>query len=129
MGSSTYYAITFSDTEDRPLEPGKTYKLHLPPNVPATSFWSVILYDAETASMIENPHKKYAISSLNKNLQQNEDGSVDVFFGPEAPEGHESNWIPTTKNDFFVGFRIYGPDLERLGKAWTAERPVRLPSE
>lgn len=129
MGSSTYYAITFSDTEDRPLEPGKTYKLHLPPNVPATSFWSVILYDAETASMIENPHKKYAISSLNKNLQQNEDGSVDVFFGPEAPEGHESNWIPTTKNDFFVGFRIYGPDLERLGKAWTAERPVRISSK
>jgi hypothetical protein len=79
--------------------------------------------------MIENPHKKYAISSLNKNLQQNEDGSVDVFFGPEAPEGHESNWIPTTKNDFFVGFRIYGPDLERLGKAWTAERPVRISSK
>jgi hypothetical protein len=28
-------------------------------------------------------------------LQKNPDGSVDIYFGPEAPAGKESNWIPT----------------------------------
>ena len=27
--------------------------------------------------------------------QPNEDGSYDVFFGPEAPQGKEGNWIQT----------------------------------
>ncbi len=76
--------------------------------------------------MIANPQKKYAINSLNKDLKYNDDGSIDVFFGPVAPDGYESNWIPTTKNDFWVGFRFYGPDWDRLGKTWTAKRPKKI---
>jgi len=128
MGNSTFYGITFSDTDNKPLRPGMHYKLHLPADVPVQSFWSVILYDAEAAAMIANPQKKYAISSLNKALKYNADGSIDVYFGPEAPQGMESNWIPTTKNDFFAGIRFYGPDWERLGKTWIVTRPERVPS-
>ncbi len=98
----------------------------LPAKVPAKSFWSVILYDAETYAMIANPLKKYAISSLNKDLKYNDDGSIEVFFGPDAPEGYEANWIPTTRNDFFVGFRFYAPDWDRLGKTWMAKRPEKI---
>ncbi|MBW1869854.1 MAG: DUF1214 domain-containing protein [Deltaproteobacteria bacterium] len=57
---------------------------------------------------------------------QSDDGSIEVFFGPDAPDGYEANWIPTTRNDFFVGFRFYAPDWERLGKTWTAKRPEKI---
>jgi len=126
MGNSTFYGITFSDTDNRPLQPGVHYKLRLPANVPVKSFWSVILYDAEAAAMIANPQKKYAISSLNDSLEYNDDGSIDVYFGPDAPQGLESNWIPTTNRDFFVGIRFYGPDWDRLGKSWTVTRPESI---
>jgi len=124
MGTSTYYSIVFNDNSDQPLVQGKNYVLHLPPNVPAKSFWSVIVYDAESASFTDNPEKKYTVNSLQKKLSFNEDGSIDVYFGPDAPAGKKGNWIPTTENDFFVGIRFYSPDWDHLGKTWTCDRPV-----
>jgi len=36
---------------------------------------------------------------------------VDVYFGPRAPAGKESNWIPTQAGRrFFLLFRFYGPE-------------------
>ena len=55
MGSSTFYTHTFKDAENNPLLSGVDYKVHLPANVPANTFWSLILYDAETFGMIANP--------------------------------------------------------------------------
>ncbi len=73
-----------------------------------------------------NPQKKYAISSLNKDLKYNKDGSLDVFFGPDAPKGLEANWIQTTESEFWLGFRFYGPDLDRLEKTWTPKCPEKI---
>ena len=33
------------DSKGKLLEGGKKYKLHLPSNIPASDFWSVIVYD------------------------------------------------------------------------------------
>jgi len=51
-------------------------------------------------------------------LKANPDGSVDVYFAPAAPTGMESNWIPTGE-DFFLLFRLYGPDTPLFDKTWT----------
>jgi hypothetical protein len=41
----------------------------------------------------------------------NDDGSVDIYFGPKAPKGKESNWLPTDpKRRFFLLSRFYGPE-------------------
>lgn len=52
-----------------------------------------------------------------ESMQMNEDGSYDVYFGPKAPEGKESNWIPTGEN-FFLLFRLYGPETKDFYKTW-----------
>ena len=39
------------------------------------------------------------------------------YFGPKAPKGNESNWIPTGE-DFFLLFRLYGPESKDFYKTW-----------
>jgi hypothetical protein len=51
-------------------------------------------------------------------VQKNADGSVDVYFGPKAPAGKESNWVPTADRDFEVLFRVYGPEKPFFDKTW-----------
>jgi hypothetical protein len=49
----------------------------------------------------------------------NADGSVDLYFGPKAPEGKESNWTPTDpKGEFEILFRFYGPEPALFQKTW-----------
>lgn len=108
-GTATFYLDCAEDKDGNWLEGGKTYKLNVPPNVPARNFWSVVAYDLETAAWIrEMP--KVGIDSNRKDLMKNRDGSVDIYFGPKAPKGKEGNWIPTAKGRrFFLLFRFYGP--------------------
>ena len=52
-------------------------------------------------------------------LLVNEDGSVDLYFGPEAPADKEQNWIPTVPDKaWFPYFRLYSPTQAFLDKTW-----------
>jgi hypothetical protein len=52
-------------------------------------------------------------------MRRNADGSVDVYFGPKAPAGLESNWVPTAPGKpWFTLFRFYGPDKALFEKTW-----------
>jgi len=35
---------------------------------------------------------------------------VDLYFGPNAPAGLESNWIPTMGKEPYLWLRLYGPE-------------------
>ena len=54
-----------------------------------------------------------------EDLTYNEDGSIDIYIGPEAPEGKESNWIQTPKEEgWFPLFRFYGTEQPFFDKTW-----------
>ena len=85
-GPGASYIQAFADKDGNHFDGGKSYRLHLPANIPVSSFWSLTLYDTETRSMIQNPPNDSARSGYDK-LKTNADGSIDLYFGPKAPRG------------------------------------------
>jgi hypothetical protein len=84
----------------------------------AAAFWSLTLYDTDTRSMIQNPSNDSARSGYDK-LKTNADGSMDLYFGPKAPAGQESNWIETVPGKgFYPMFRLYSPTEPLFDGAW-----------
>ena len=107
----TIYLAPTADSEGRALEAGKLYKIHIPQDIPAKQFWSITVYDDATWAFIDNPLERSGLGQFNMpDMKVNEDGSVDVYIGPEAPEGLESNWLPTSDRKPYVWLRLYGPD-------------------
>ena len=91
IGKGSAYAAGFVDSKGDPLDGSKSYKLHLPPNIPEKNFWSFTLYDSQSRSMLQTDQQFPSVGSLTKGLVVNPDKSVDVYFGPKAPAGKESN--------------------------------------
>ena len=94
-----------------------TYKLNVPKYVPAKDFWSVIVYSMKTKGFVQNAERVGLSSRNTDTMKMNEDGSYDIYFAPKAPEGKENNWIPTGE-DFFLLFRLYGPESKDFFKTW-----------
>ena len=117
-GPGSQYVQAFKDKDGNRLDGGKSYRLHVPANVPAAAFWSLTIYDSATRSMIQNPSNDAAHSSYDK-LKMNADGSVDLYFGPKAPAGLESNWIETVPGKgFYPMFRFYSPKAGLFDGTW-----------
>jgi hypothetical protein len=119
VGEGSIYPWSALDANNHPLDGGKNYKLRLPPNIPAKRFWSVIVYSTQTRSMLQTDDRFPSVSSQNKDLLVNADGSVDVYFGPKAPPGREPNWVQTSPGQtWFTILRLYGPLEPWFNKTW-----------
>ena len=107
---ATMYIDTPLDKDGDVLQAGKTYKLTVPKDVPVNKFWSLTVYDMATWAFIYTPEELPGLSSREHDkMKINDDGSVTLCIGPEAPEGYENNWIPTGGKVPFPMFRFYGP--------------------
>ena len=118
LGEGQFYFFVIHDNRGNDLEGSNTYRLRVPANAPVRQYWSVVVYDRETHALIREMPWSSRASNM-PDVQQNADGSVDVWFGPEAPAGKESNWIPTKADGRFeVLFRFYGPEPALFDKTW-----------
>ena len=118
-GAGTAYLTTFRDDEGRYLDGGQNYRLKVPANPPVKRFWAISAYDPMTRSLLDiGGNRNKSVGSLD-NPVVNADGTVDVYFGPKAPEGKEANWVPTVSGKgFFLVFRFYGPTEGYINKTW-----------
>ena len=117
-GPSSAYLSAYTDQSGDWLDGANSYKLHVPPDAPEKLFWSVTLYDVGTRSLIVN-EQKIADRSSRMELKKNADGSVDIYCGPTALAGFESNWIPTVAGkSWFAYFRLYEPTETYFDKSW-----------
>lgn len=119
VGKGSQYPWAALDSKGNPFDGARTYKLRLPPNIPVKDFWSVIAYDTQTRSMLQTDQQFPSVSSQNKDVKANADGSVDVWFGPKAPAGREGNWVQTIPGKgWFMILRLYGPLEPWFSQAW-----------
>ncbi|MET4387238.1 hypothetical protein ABIB73_002993 [Bradyrhizobium sp. F1.4.3] len=119
VGEGSQYAGAFVDAKGSPLDGSKTYRIRMPPNIPAKDFWSFTVYDNQTRSMLQTDQQSPAVGSLTKGLVTDADGSVDVYFGPTAPAGKESNWAQTIPGKGWnILLRLYGPLEPWFNKTW-----------
>src|SRR5262249_5474319 len=106
------------DKDGNRMGQGRTYRLHVPANPPVKLYWSATLYDGATHALIRDTQWS-SRGSNTPGLQKNPDESVDLYFGPSAPAGKESNWVPTSATGSFeVLFRFYGPEKSFFEKTW-----------
>lgn len=127
-GKGSQYAVASVDANDNYFDGAKTYRLRLPPNIPAKTFWSVIVYDTQTRSLLQTDQASAGISSEDTAVKSNVDGTTDFFFGPTAPKGHESNWIQTVPGkSWFTFFRLYGPLEPWFDKRWQLPDIEQMP--
>jgi hypothetical protein len=119
-GVGQRYIASYKDGKGQWLSGENTYKLHVPANPPAKGFWSVTAYDEATRQMPVTKQGRPDISSRKEDIVKNDDGSIDVYFGPMAPEGHEANWVQTNPDKgWFAYFRFYGPTEAFFDKSWS----------
>lgn len=118
LGAGSQYALASEDSEGNPFDGAKSYKLTLPASVPAKDFWSMVVYDNQTRSMLQSDQQFPSLNS-NRGVQQNKDGTTDIYFGPDVPTGKESNWIQTVPGKGWTTIlRLYGPLEPWFDKTW-----------
>jgi hypothetical protein len=117
LGPASFYITALRDADGNQLNGKDTYKLNVPENTPARDFWSAIAYSMVTKGFIRDAERVGLSRREIDGMVKNADGSVDLYFAPKAPKGFEANWIPTGE-DFFVMFRLYGPEEAAFNKTW-----------
>ncbi len=117
------YLGALVDSNGEYFDGAKTYKVTLPPNVPARAFWSIIVYDNQTRSMLQTPQRYPRAGSQSypgPAAVANPDGSTTVYFAPAKPDSvSDGNWIQTDPaKGWNTLLRLYSPLEPFFTKQW-----------
>jgi len=127
VGSGSKYPVTAWDANGDLLDGANTYKLRLPPNIPAALYWAVTLYNATDGTMPETPQLLPSRNQYDK-VKTAADGSVELWFAPKKPEGvDEKNWIQSIPGRAqIVAIRLYGAGTEFYDQTWKPDDVVKV---
>ncbi len=122
-GVGSQYLLATKDANSDYFDGAKTYKIVLPKDIPQANFWSVILYDNQTRSMLQTSQPGPKVGSLSYPRAAAEaaaDGSTTIYIGPTLPAGvKDGNWIQSLPNKgYFVCMRLYSPLETFFDKSW-----------
>lgn len=125
-GAGSKYPFTYRDADGDFLDGGTGYRLHLPPNPPAALFWAATAYNITDGTM---PETDQLLPSTNGyyDIPHNDDGSIDLWFGPEQPDGvADTAFVKTVRGrNFLVAFRLYGTENAFYDQAWIPDDIVK----
>ncbi len=130
-GIGSQYLLGMIDSEGRPLNGKNTYKLTLPPNIPQERFWSTTIYDNQTRSMIQTDQRYPRAGSQSypsPAAEENEDGSITLYYGPDKPDGvPDGNYVKTIPDrGWFQIIRCYSPTKGFFDKSWKPGEVERI---
>lgn len=127
-GAGSKYPFTYRDADGDFLTGSSTYRLHLPANIPAGLFWAATAYNVIDGTM---PETEQLLPSTNGyyDIPQNDDGSIDLWFGPAKPQDvTDAAFVQTVPGrDFIVAFRLYGTTSEFYDQTWRPDDLVKVP--
>jgi hypothetical protein len=118
VGAGQVYLEAQKDSDGDWLDGGKDYVLRVPADAPVKQFWSVTVYDNDDRCLIDTGELPDKSSRMD--LKYNDDGSVDLYFGPTCPRaGYENNWVKTMPGEgWFTYFRFYAPTQPYFDGTW-----------
>lgn len=108
------YFSTYEDGDAQLLDGKNNYVLHfdkdeIPPTL-KNGFWSITIYGADF-QLVKNPIDRFSIGDRTNGLVYNANGSLDIYIQGAAPQGKESNWLPSPPDGLFrLNYRIYLPE-------------------
>lgn len=108
------YLTATADRDGNALDGSKAWRVNLPPNLPVGAFWSLTMYEQDSAGrlfFVPNSLNRYSVGSRSPELRSNRDGSYEIFIQPTAPTGERIvNWLPSpAKGKFTLVWRAYLP--------------------
>jgi hypothetical protein len=117
------YLMGFLDKDGNPYDGARTYRVTLPPGIPARAFWSLTVYDNQTRSMLDTPQRYPRAGSQrypSPAAEAGADGATTIYFGPTQPEGvKRGNWIQTVPGKgWFTILRLYSPLESFFSRQW-----------
>ncbi len=117
-GTGQFPLTTYRDSQGNFLNGSNTYRFTMPPKVPVAQFWQLPIYSTTNRALVQTDTGIATKSSTDDDLILNDDRSVDIYVGPEKPEG-EVNWIKTNPGEgWFTILRLYAPLEPILSGDW-----------
>jgi len=126
-GVGSAYTWAYKTADGSWIDPHRAYRMRLPGPIPAKNYWSVVVYDLWTRSLLANGQEFPSLNTYSPDIELNDDDGVDVYFGPEPPAGKDGNWIRTLPDvPWFPMLRLYGPLEPWIDRSWMPDDLVAI---